>query len=190
MGDTMKEIMKKYWLYFGIGIILILSLIFYQKPIEESNPIIQNDNPQPTTDTIRYIFVDIKGQVQNPGVYKLEYSMRLYQLINLAGGLTEDANTLVVNLSTLLHDQDVVYIPSINDVDVDIPIINNSSELIDINHDGLAQLITLPGIGEATAQNIIEYRETIGDFNTIEDIMNVSGIGEATFNAIKDLITT
>ena len=176
-------------MYIVIGVIIIISIIIGLLS-SEPETIIINQEPQPQTyEEISYIYVDIKGEVNNPGVYKITSSTRLYQLIDLAGGLTDLADPLKVNMAITLRDQDMIYIPSIFDIDIVSPI-EEEDELIDINRASKELLTTLPGIGEATAEAIITYREEVGYFDTIEDIMNVSGIGEATYNNIKDLIRT
>jgi len=188
---SMKEFIKRYYIYITIFLIFILIIIFI--PIGEEDQIIQFD-PITTTDTSKepeYIYIDIKGQVQNPGVYKVLTDSRLFQLLNVAGGTTSQADTLAINLSLKLYDQQVIYIPSYED---EYPIITEviddpSSGIININSASLELLDTLPGIGPSTAQSIIDYRTDTGFFESIEDIMNVTGIGEATFNEIKDIIT-
>ena len=184
----MKEIVKKYSLFILIGIMILASILtnyIPSKQIEHTQP---NTKTYPT---VEYIYVDIKGQVYNPGVYKIEKSMRLYQLVNLAGGLTSDADSLSINLSYKLFDEDIIYIPSIHD-DLDNPelVIPQTKERLDINQASSEQLQTLPGIGPSTAQKIIDYRNEIGYFEDIEDIKNVQGIGESTFENIKDSIKT
>jgi competence protein ComEA len=187
----MKELIKKYYIYITILFILILVIIFI--PIGEENEIIQFE-PLSIIDTVdepKYIYIDIKGQVLNPGVYKVLVDSRLFQLLTLAGGTTSNADTLAINLSLKLYDQQVIYIPSYDD---EYPIITeiineNTTGIININSASLDLLDTLPGIGPSTAQSIIDYRMDVGFFESIEDIMNVTGIGEATYNEIKDLIT-
>lgn len=137
-----------------------------------------------------YIYVDIKGEVINPNVYKIKKGLRVIDVIDLAGGLTEESDTSNINLSKIVTDEMVIVIKSKNnddiyiDSDVDI---NNNNKLIDINNCSIDELLTLPGIGEAKANNIIEYRKK-NKFNTINDIMNVSGISELLFNKIKEYI--
>jgi len=187
----MKEIPKKYYMYIAIVLIIIILIIFI--PIGETEEKIEFE---PNTNIVHqdipeYIYIDIKGQVQNPGVYKVTTNSRLFQLLNLAGGTTSKADTLAINLSLKLYDQQVVYIPSFDD---NYPIISevsddSSQKVININSASLQLLDTLPGIGPSTAQSIIEYRNEVGFFERIEDIMNVTGIGESTYNEIKDLIT-
>lgn len=148
-----------------------------------------------------YLYIDIKGEVHNPGVYKIETNTRLYQLIFKAGGLTSLADEAAINLSMVLNDGSVIYIPSFDDlfpalgINLDIDDINDpnnptqSSDLININTATKEQLITLPGIGESTANTILDYRTNNGVFETTENIKDVPGIGDATYENIKALIT-
>lgn len=162
--------------------------------------------------------VDIKGQVISPGIYTLEESSRVIDVITAAGGLTENANTTVLNLSKKITDEMVIIVYSNEEVAEfaktkelentiqekcqqkdddtlknDACICNGNSfqdkALISINNGNLAELMTLPGIGEAKAQDIIDYRKNNGPFQTVEEIKNVSGIGESLFVKIKDYIT-
>lgn len=187
----MKELVKKYYIYSAILVVIILAIIFI--PIGQEKQLIEFEpnTAIPSEDIPEYIYIDIKGQVQNPGVYKVLIDSRLFQLLVLAGGTTSEADTLAINLSLKLYDQQVVYIPAYED---DYPIIseviNDSSQaLININSASLQLLDTLPGIGPSTAQSIVDYRTDVGFFESIEDIMKVTGIGESTYNEIKDLIT-
>jgi competence protein ComEA len=189
------EFLKKYYLYIGIGLFALISLVLTididSEEVVADLPVIYDTENQLET----YIYVDIRGSVSNPGVYKVEDGTRLFQLISLAGGLTMHANELVINQSQLLTDEMFVYIPNVIEVDNDIPIIDggntsNANDKIDINSATNTELETLPGIGPSTSKNIIDYRTEISEFETTEDIMNVPGIGEATYNEIKDLITT
>ena len=155
-------------------------------------------------DEIKYIFVDIKGAVKNPGVYKLEEGSRVIDAIKISNGLLKNANTLYINLSKVLNDSDVIKIytndeikkmeedspnelPSIDNVTNDENKVENS--LININTANKEELLSLNGIGESKANSIIEYRNTNGSFNRIEDIKNVSGISDTLYEKIKDFIT-
>ena len=170
---------------------------------------------------IKYYKFDIKGAVANPGVYKIEESARIIDAINMAGGLLENADTSVNNLSKFIKDEMVIIIytkdevlnfseviekeinendtcKKNNDVILNDSCINNDQEKesnndidkkISINTADLDLMITLPGIGEEKAKTIIAYRNEHGVFEKIEDIMNVSGIGEKLFEKLKDYIT-
>jgi competence protein ComEA len=130
------------------------------------------------------IFVDIDGEVMNPGVYQLESGDRVNDAIIVAGGLTDNACTKNLNKARKLSDGEKIYISS-EDENV---ISSNSSGLININTASANELMSLPGIGQVYAQRIIDYRSS-KLFSSIEEITNVDGIGEKTFNKMKDLIT-
>ena len=161
------------------------------------------------------IFVDIKGEVKNPGVYSVNNSMNVNDVIKLAGGLKKNASTYDINLSKKVSDQMVIVISSKNKINKKVDnneiVINNDAKitneetavistdisnnkelpghtLVNINTASLEQLLTVSGIGQSKADAIIKYRE-INKFNSIEDIKNVSGIGESLFEKIKDYIT-
>lgn len=144
------------------------------------------------------IMIHISGQVHSPGLIELEYGQRLKDAVEYAGGLKNDADIDKINLAKKLSDEDKIYIPKIGEEIDDILDISvessqatstGSSGKININTCTKESLISLPGIGEVTAEKIINYREE-NSFNTIEDIKNVSGIGDKKFEAIKDLIAT
>lgn len=139
------------------------------------------------------IYVDVAGEVINPGVYVLDEFSRVNDLIIAAGGVTEEANLENVNLAYMLTDGIKITIPNKKNKS-NAPILQNSlsytskNELININEATIEELMTLSGIGESIAEDIIEYREIKGRFKNKEDIMNVSGIGESKYNKIKNKI--
>jgi len=168
-------------------------------PVESSAP----PQSEETDLTEEIIIIDIKGAVNKPGVYRAEPDMRVMDIIDLAGGLGESADPDKVNLAQRVTDQMVIYIPAIGEeTTAPLPAPENSSneavsesqasgegEKVDINTADAALLQTLTGIGEKKAALIIAYREENGSFQTIEEIMGVSGIGEKTFEGFKDTIT-
>lgn len=141
----------------------------------------------------------LTGAVMNPGIYYLQADQILADAVVLAGGLTEDAAIDIVNLAMIPIANQMIRIPRLDEVSDDLPAIivdsptqtseASTSQLININLATEAELCTLPGIGLATAKAIIAWREDNGSFESIEDIMLVSGIKEARFNQIKTLIT-
>lgn len=133
----------------------------------------------------KILFVYICGSVLNPGVYELEEGSRIYDVINLAGGVLDDADIDVINQAEKITDGQKIYVPHFGE---NIRTDENSGGLININTADEAGLTMLPGIGVARAKDIISYRESAGGFSRIEDIMNVTGIKEAAFNKIKDYI--
>ncbi|MBW6472405.1 MAG: ComEA family DNA-binding protein [Anaerolineaceae bacterium] len=141
--------------------------------------------PAPTPLPIK---VYLSGDIENPGVYLLPVDSRMEDLINLSEIKIPPESD--INLASKLYDGQHVHI-SLNDSGLRTNIITiTDSELININEADMKELMLLPGIGETKANEIIMYRETYGYFDTIEDILNVPGIGDATFNQLRDKIAT
>ncbi|MEW6029528.1 MAG: helix-hairpin-helix domain-containing protein [Chloroflexota bacterium] len=132
------------------------------------------------------IVVDVSGAVPRPGVYELPEGSRVRDAVTAAGGFLAEADKSQVNLAAPLEDGQKLEIPYAAGVEVSAP--TEVPFLIDINYASVEELETLPGIGPTLAENIVIYREENGPFLRIEDIMNVPGIGESTFDQIKDLI--
>lgn len=160
--------------------------------------------PEPTA-TPGPMRVYVNGAVAAPDVYELPPGSLVADALEAAGGWTAEANTAVVNLAQSLTDGAQVYVPS-QDEEAAVPAVvvesrttsldvledtgaTSSGGLVNINTATAEELDALPGIGPSTAQKILDYRDENGRFNSIEEIMNVSGIGEAKFNSVKDLIT-
>ncbi|MGX7148632.1 competence protein ComEA [Enterococcus sp. DIV0840] len=143
------------------------------------------------------IYVDIKGAVEKPGMYEGTASMRVWDAVMLAGGVSDAADTKQVNFSERITDQMVIYVPKIGE---EVQISEKSSESleseskdtskINLNKASETELQALPGVGQKKAQEIIRYREENGGFKTIEDLKNISGFGEKTFEKLKESITT
>lgn len=153
-------------------------------------------------------YVDVKGSVKNPGVYEFKENDRVIDAIKLAGGLTKNADTSNINLSKKLKSEMVIVINTkselknnnnltcdavctreVIEVNNCIETENKTNDKININTADINKLTELDGIGESKAKTIIEYRTTNGLFKNIEDIKNISGIGESLYNKIKDKIT-
>ena len=186
---------KKYIIVI-IPIVIILLLIVIKLIIISSNKVEIEDDENLDTSKEEYLddeyyYVDIKGCIKNPGVYKLIKGSRVKDVIELAGGLTSDSDTSNINLAKIIEDEMVININSVNDNSGNNYSMNsnNLSDLININTASLEQLMTLSGIGESKAKSIISYREENGNFKAIEDITKVSGIGQALYEKIKDYIT-
>lgn len=137
------------------------------------------------------IYVDISGCVKNPGVYKVEPGTRIFQVIERAGGLTDGADTESVNRAEEVADGQKIVIRHMEASSEEESIINSdkSSGKVNINTADMSELQSVPGIGPATAQKIIEYREHNGKFKSVEDILNVSGIGDKTLENMRPYIT-
>lgn len=114
--------------------------------------------------------------------------VRLYEIIDKAGGLKEEANINSINQARYVKDGEKIIIPSSrNSQGMDKESISNENNLVNINTASKEELLKLPGIGEVTAEKIINYRDN-NNFTKIEDLKNVNGIGMATYNKLKDLI--
>ena len=161
--------------------------------------------------------VDIKGQINNPGIYEVVISSRVIDVINLAGGLTVNADTSVINLSKKVIDEMVIIIYSKDEVtnfkktkeieqQVQDQCIqkdenslkndacissnkNTNTTKVSINNASIEELMTLPGIGDSKAKDIIDYRTKNGPFKKLEDLKNIPGIGENVYNKLKENIT-
>lgn len=145
------------------------------------------------------ITVFISGEVKNPGVVAIDAEKRLSDAVNELGGTTENADLNKVNLAMKLKDESHYIIPKIgdnseshnketfeNNIENDL---NNKNNLININAASIQELDALPGVGEATANKIVNYREEKGKFNSIEEIKNVNGIGDKKYEELKTLIS-
>lgn len=173
---------------------------------EDEIEISENKQENIIAQEIKKIVVHISGQVINPGVITLNENSRIVDAINEAGGLTNLADLNKINLAYVLEDAQKIYIPSVDDKEESKYILNGSGDteivtssgsyqnkkeeklMVNINTANAIELSKLPGIGNSTALKIINYRNENGKFNTIDDIKNVSGIGENKFNKIKDNI--
>lgn len=176
----------------------------YEKESVSNNTSDEKDNQEKEKITIentnkKTITVFISGEVKNPGVVTIDAEKRLSDAVDELGGTTENADLNKINLATKLKDESHYIIPQIGDNlesynnenpgnDI-VNNLNNKSNLININTASIQELDTLPGVGEATANKIINYREEKGKFNSIEEIKNVNGIGDKKYEEIKDLIS-
>ena len=147
------------------------------------------------------IYVYICGEVANPGVYELSEDSRIYEAVDAAGGFTENAARESINLASKVSDGMQITIYNKEEA-ASLPAggtsagkksgqdqMSGSSSLVNLNTATKEELMTLKGIGESKAEDIIRYREKSGGFKKIEDIMKISGIKEAGFQKIKDSIT-
>ncbi len=161
-------------------LIIIISLILFCLQFSCSNETyIPEINQEEIISDIR---VDIKGAIKYPGVYIVPSSALLQDVIIIAGGLLDTADSNMINMVLPLYDNQMINIPFKTNS-------SNTGNLININIATINELTSLPGIGEAKAKNIISYREKNGSFKSIDEIKNVSGIGEDVFNKIKTYIT-
>jgi competence protein ComEA len=141
------------------------------------------------------IVVFVSGEVLSPGVYTLPPESRVVDAIEAAGGLTTDADASAVNQAIILEDGMQIHVPEIGEVATPLPLSGDdssgaeSSGKININTATPEELDTLPGIGPALAEAIIRHRETNGVFESVEQLVDVPGIGDATLAEIRELVT-
>lgn len=142
------------------------------------------------------IYVHVSGAVATPGLYVLNGGARVVDAIAAAGGFVDEAAPSALNLARLLADGEQLVAPTTADLE-DASEAGNASSggaetssdgRVNLNSSDLAQLDTLPGIGPALAQRIIEWRETNGNFTSVEDLLAVSGIGEKMLATLRDLV--
>ena len=186
----------------GVGIVLNKNInrednfiVNRASDISENNPAMQIEIPP--------VIIHIAGAVKNPGVYQLKPTDRIVDAVKIAGGETEEANLDLINLAVLLKDGQKIIVPyktySETGEEIDANIYNHvasayssspvsTSTKININTANATILQTLSGIGPVLSERIIEYRKQNGLFGVIDDIKDVSGIGEKKFEGIKDLI--
>ena len=162
--------------------------------IESSEPAEEMEYSEESSVQPAVIFVDISGAVEKPGVYEVTKETRLFEVIEMAGGLSEDADADHVNQASFVEDGQKIIIP-VKGSDTAGDLLSSDSEnsgsvsgLININTASADELKTLNGIGDAMAERIIEYRSSRA-FRSREDIMSVDGIGSKTYEKIKDHIT-
>jgi competence protein ComEA len=185
-----RFIMNKMWwigAFIVVGILAGTGVLWLvtRPPRDEPVRLLPAPTPAP-------IMVYVSGSVMKPGIYTLPYGSRVNDAIQAAGGLNADANSQAINLAEILVDGVQVNVPANQPLSIvgdSTRSITVSSQLININTASLEELDTLPEIGPITAQKIIDYREANGAFKTVEDLLEVEGIGEATFNKVRDLIT-
>ena len=198
-------------------------VIFYKLAFDSSNKednIVLNTKKKTNDEKIEeeediYYQVDIKGEVNTPGIYTVKKDSRVIDVIRLAGDLTDNADTSVLNLSKKVTDEMVIIIYSYDEVAnfaltkekekqeqeaclnyseiTNDACIKDESEIvsdstISLNTATIEELMTLPGIGEAKAKAIISYREEVGAFQNIEELKEVDGIGDTLFDQIKENI--
>ncbi|NKC69103.1 helix-hairpin-helix domain-containing protein [Vagococcus fluvialis] len=145
------------------------------------------------------MYVDIKGAVKLPGMYEVTSDMRVLNVIDMAGGLKETADDSKVNFSQRIEDQMVIYIPVEGEELSETVIAGTNSNTANISKDEEGkvnlnqatkeELMTLSGVGDKKAEKIIEYREENGSFKTIEDLKNVNGFGEKSFESLEKYIS-
>ena len=208
MINPRKENGMKSWLqvviWILIGLLAAGLVTLIAKP-DPGVPITLSQPPTPTrlpmsdvTPTLSDILVQIGGQVVNPGVYTLAPYSGLDDLISKAGGLLPQADLVRINYAAIIQNGDYFYIPEVDEV---IPETANNAPInssfdentgiqypLDLNTASQDELESLPGIGPARAADIIFYREVVGAFSDIDELINVEGIGTATLESLREYL--
>ncbi len=160
---------------------------YLDQEIEEPNDYVLEEAPERI-----YYLVDVKGQVKLPGVYEVESTLRVNDVIVLAGGFLETAQVEAINLAQKIKDEMVIYVPHLDEV---APLSfqetwqeTKENQKVSLNDATEIELQTLPGIGPSKAAAIVKYREEIGFFQSIEELVNVRGIGAKTLENLRESI--
>lgn len=137
------------------------------------------------------IMVDIKGEVEKPGVYEIEQGTRVIDSIDAAGGFTKEADQNQINLAEKVHDEMVLIVPKLGEESTNpSPVVSHqdNEQKIRLNQATKEEIEQLNGIGPAKAQAIIDFREENGMFQQVDDLLQVNGIGEKTLENVKEFI--
>ncbi|RDU23986.1 helix-hairpin-helix domain-containing protein [Anaerosacchariphilus polymeriproducens] len=164
---------------------------------EKTNDL-KEDAKENQQDKNQKVCVYVCGAVNNPGVYCLEKGKRIADVIEMAGGLKEEADLDYINLAEILTDAQMIKVLTVEEAqnektkentNADSELKQKEKSVVNLNTATLEQLMTIPGIGQNKADSIIAYREEHGSFHAVEDIMNIPGIKEGVLKKIKDYIT-
>jgi len=206
------EWIKTYKFYIAGGAIALAALLYYYlapvpetevfPEIEQSIAMTEEEGKETAGDMQAeqaplLMKADVKGAVKKPGVYEAQQGERVIDLLEKAGGLTEKADSAKINFALKVTDEMVIYVPKEGEIPEEAPMGGGISEgkgqqdsgKVNINGADEAELQTLPGIGPSKAAAIIEHRDTNGSFKAIEDLKSISGIGDKTFEKLKDHIS-
>lgn len=183
---------KKIFIVMIMIVSFIIGIFFYKKKNNQevmtlNKVFVETTKVENTIDSEK-IKIHITGEVNQPGLIELEVGERVKDAIDMAGGLTNEADISKINLAYILSDGEKIYIPNQNDELDEEQILQTSNSKVNINTATVSELETIPGVGESTAKAIVEYRTETGRFATIEDVQNVSGIGKSKFEKMKDYI--
>ena len=172
-----------------IVIVMLLGFISFNTFNNKEEPMIVENITEEQKEKEEAIVIDIKGEVNNPGSYEIEYGKRIKDAIELAGGLKDTADIESINLSEKLQDEMLIVIPNKKKQKEEQEVkYEVKDSKISINNATVNELMKISGIGKSKAQSIVDYRNQNGRFNKLEDITKVSGIGKKTFEKIKDYI--
>ncbi|MBB6445958.1 helix-hairpin-helix domain-containing protein [Bacillus benzoevorans] len=213
----MTDWLKANKMYLFVGVLIIAALaIYYFMPAKPENaepadsgweedaaePLKEEQGQETAAAPVEpeMIMVDVKGAVVNPGVYEAKPGDRVIDIIHLAGGLLENADKNQINFAMKVTDEMVLYLPQLGEQTIEnnseTPAIGAAAALgssdegkVNLNTASEEELQTITGIGPSKAAAIIEYRETNGHFQEVEQLMEISGIGEKTFEKLKEEVS-
>ena len=185
-SQQLKRIFERHGKAFSIICFCVFSVIIIGsgaaqtiRKISVEREILASLNSAAEQDNIK---VNVRGAVNNADVYELPRGSRVSDAVSAAGGLSDNAARNHTNLADFVEDGDDIYIPS-----ADAQTKNNDGR-ININTASLSELKSLSGVGDVTAQKIIDYREANGSFTSISQLKNIEGIGDKTFENIKEFV--
>lgn len=194
--------MKKQIIIIGLASLIMMTIFYLNQStssidsvsldsyVENEREVTEIEEIENVEEQVNHYIVDVKGQVKFPGVYEVEEHLRVHDVIQLAGGFLEMANETAINLAQKISDEMVIYVPhldeEINNTSTDAWSPSQDEKKVSLNQATTGELETLPGIGPSKAAAIIKYREEVGAFQSIDELTNVSGIGEKTLEKLRD----
>jgi competence protein ComEA len=170
----------------GIAVAVLITAL---TPHGSATVIAPSASPTAAPDAVAgsVIYVHILGEIRHPGLYTLHDGDRGVDIVAAAGGFTKKADPAALNLARFLSDGEQIVVPAVGEAPP--PSATGADGKVNLNTADAAALETLPRIGPAMAQRIIQWREQNGRFSAVEDLLDVTGIGDATFSGLKDLVT-
>lgn len=206
MWETIKKYDKRWYVLLFVVLAAVIMILLRNNEITEKEqvPIVEVESVpkaasvQKTAEERKVegekktVMVDIKGAVVHPGVYEIRDATRVNDVVAMAGGFTKEADETKVNLAAKIYDEMMIYVPARGETNVPSAAASsiqaNDSNKVYINTASEQEILQLPGIGKTKAQAIIAYRQEHGPFQRVEDLLNVTGIGEKTLEKIKEHI--
>lgn len=170
----------------GLGVAVLITAVAPHGKTAIVDPVATGASPSADPAQGSVIYVHILGQVAKPGLYALRQGDRAVDVVAAAGGFTETADPAGLNLARFLSDGEQIVVPAVGDAPAATP---ESGGKVNLNTADAAALETLPRIGPAMAQRILDWREANGRFTAVDDLLDVPGIGAATLDGFRDLVT-
>ncbi|WP_245807714.1 helix-hairpin-helix domain-containing protein [Halobacillus massiliensis] len=183
-------LLRKYGWLLLLPMIVIAGYFFQTKDETDELQISETttkkpDLPVPSENNGKWV-VDVKGEVVHPGIYEMDQGTRVNDAVKNAGGFTEKADKNSINLAQKLQDEMVILVLSIDQMSQESQSVSN--EKVAVNRAGIDEIQNLPGIGPSKAEKIFQYREENGGFQSVEELLEVPGIGEKTLENMKEMI--